>query len=107
MAKDGKTIIITIHQPSSQVYDMFNKLCLMALGEIVYLGPAKKVINIFKQAGYPMIGRDNPAEYCIEELGLKEDEYDDDRRERVMVGFIIRNYRGTLYNLFLEDQTSL
>lgn len=56
LANNGITIVITIHQPSSQVYDMFDKLCLMACGKVVYFGPAKKVINTFRLAGYPIIG---------------------------------------------------
>uniref|UniRef100_A0AC34FVZ7 ABC transporter domain-containing protein n=1 Tax=Panagrolaimus sp. ES5 TaxID=591445 RepID=A0AC34FVZ7_9BILA len=84
LAKEGKTIVLTIHQPSSQIFNMFNKLCLMALGEIVFLGPPKKAAGIFKQAGYPMCGRDNPAEFCIEKLASHEGESEADRRDRVL-----------------------
>uniref|UniRef100_A0AC35G1S5 Uncharacterized protein n=1 Tax=Panagrolaimus sp. PS1159 TaxID=55785 RepID=A0AC35G1S5_9BILA len=83
LAKQGKTIVLTIHQPSSQIFDMFDKLCLMALGQIVFLGPSKKATGIFKQAGYGINGRENPAEFCIEKLALHEGETDDDRKERV------------------------
>uniref|UniRef100_A0A7E5A182 ABC transporter domain-containing protein n=1 Tax=Panagrellus redivivus TaxID=6233 RepID=A0A7E5A182_PANRE len=83
LAEQGKTIILTIHQPSSQVFDQFHKLCLMALGQIVYLGPAKKTVNCFRTAGFPMPGRDNPAEFTIEMLALSDFESEEDRRERV------------------------
>ena len=36
----GKTIISTIHQPSSQSFALFDRLILMADGHIVYQGPA-------------------------------------------------------------------
>uniref|UniRef100_A0AC34R6N0 AAA+ ATPase domain-containing protein n=1 Tax=Panagrolaimus sp. JU765 TaxID=591449 RepID=A0AC34R6N0_9BILA len=83
LAKQGKTIILTIHQPSSQVFDLFDKLCLMAVGDIVYLGPAKKVRGIFKKAGYPLRGRDNPAEFCIGMLAHHQDETEEDRKDRI------------------------
>lgn len=40
--KDGiqRTIIASIHQPSSEVFQLFHNLCLLSSGKIVYFGPA-------------------------------------------------------------------
>ena len=38
--EQGKTIVSTIHQPSSQAFTLFDRLILMADGHIVYQGPA-------------------------------------------------------------------
>jgi len=38
----GKTIIATIHQPSSQCFGYFDKLFLLAEGRIIYQGRALK-----------------------------------------------------------------
>lgn len=46
MAMKGKTIICTIHQPSSEVYAMFDKILLMAEGRVVFLGSPVEA-NIF------------------------------------------------------------
>ena len=43
----GKTIISTIHQPSSQSFALFDRLILMADGHIVYQGPAVESANYF------------------------------------------------------------
>lgn len=37
---EGKTIISTLHQPSSEAYSYFDRLILMSDGNIVYQGPA-------------------------------------------------------------------
>lgn len=34
----GKTVIVTIHQPSSELYEMFDKVMLMAEGRVAFLG---------------------------------------------------------------------
>lgn len=40
--KDGirRTIIASIHQPSSEVFHLFNSLCLLSSGKVIYFGPA-------------------------------------------------------------------
>ena len=38
MAAQGRTIICTIHQPSSEVFAMFDKLLLMADGRVAFMG---------------------------------------------------------------------
>nr|GFB34449.1 ABC transporter G family member 11-like [Tanacetum cinerariifolium] len=35
----GMTVLATIHQPSSQVFGLFNNLCLLSLGKLIYFGP--------------------------------------------------------------------
>ena len=50
--KRGKTIIMVIHQPSSQVFEMFDKLLLMADGKMVYFGDRANVVPYFAGVGY-------------------------------------------------------
>ena len=40
--RDGiqRTIIASIHQPSSEVFQLFHNLCLLSSGETVYFGPS-------------------------------------------------------------------
>ena len=33
------TVLAAIHQPSSQVFGLFNNLCLLSLGKTIYFGP--------------------------------------------------------------------
>lgn len=36
--QDGRTIVASIHQPSSEVFQLFHNLCLLSSGRIVYFG---------------------------------------------------------------------
>ena len=49
LAKKGKTIICTIHQPSSELYELFDKLCLLAEGRLAYIGDLYNVNEFFKR----------------------------------------------------------
>ncbi len=36
IAKTGRTVVSTIHQPSSDIYNRFDKLILLCDGHIIY-----------------------------------------------------------------------
>ncbi|CAG7696963.1 unnamed protein product [Allacma fusca] len=74
MAMRGKTIVCTIHQPSSEVYDMFDSLLLMAEGKVAYLGDAKQVIPFFKELHYDCPLHYNPADFLIQTLAIRPNE---------------------------------
>ena len=38
LAKGGRTVLSVIHQPSSEVFDLFDQLCLLSAGKTVYFG---------------------------------------------------------------------
>jgi len=42
----GRTIISSVHQPSSEVFALFDDLCLLSSGECVYFGDAKLATQV-------------------------------------------------------------
>lgn len=38
MSESGRTIIVTIHQPSSEVFILFDKLLLLSQGKLAFFG---------------------------------------------------------------------
>lgn len=64
LAKDGHTVVASIHQPRSSIFAMFDDVLLMAEGgREVYLGPAGGMLQYFEAMGYPCPGHYNPAEF--------------------------------------------
>jgi ABC-type multidrug transport system ATPase subunit len=49
MAYQGRTIMCTIHQPSSDVFDMFHELILIADGRIAFIGDTKSALEFFSK----------------------------------------------------------
>ena len=49
LARMGKTIICTIHQPSSEIFEMFDSLCLLAEGRQAYIGNINEASEFFKR----------------------------------------------------------
>ncbi|CAG2107829.1 unnamed protein product [Medioppia subpectinata] len=52
MASEGRTIICTIHQPSSQVFELFEHLLLMADGRVAFMGKRTEAQQFFSSIGY-------------------------------------------------------
>ncbi|ONM52849.1 ABC transporter G family member 11 [Zea mays] len=59
------TVVATMHQPSSEVFQLFHGLCLMAYGRMVYFGPASDAIQFFDSNGYPCPMRRNPSDHFL------------------------------------------
>ena len=47
LASQGRTIVCTIHQPSSQIVNLFDKVLLMAEGKTAYLGDVPGANSFF------------------------------------------------------------
>lgn len=65
MASAGKTVICTIHQPSSEVFAMFDRILLMAEGRTAFLGPIDDALHFFARQGMPCPANYNPADFYI------------------------------------------
>ena len=66
----GRAIVCTIHQPSTQVFNQFDTLCLLAFGRVAYFGPRAAAIDYFAAQGFPCPPYSNPADYFIEVLSV-------------------------------------
>ncbi|XP_030522402.2 ABC transporter G family member 15-like isoform X1 [Rhodamnia argentea] len=65
IACDGRTILSAIHQPSSEVFALFDDLYLLSGGETVYLGGAKLAVEFFAEAGFPCPNNRNPSDHFL------------------------------------------
>ena len=56
------TILATIHQPSADLFMMFDRVIVLSEGYTVYSGPPKMVKSYFEQFGLQMTRYSNPAD---------------------------------------------
>jgi len=63
--RQNRTVITIIHQPSSEAFDEFDDLLLLAAGRVLYHGPAKDALAWFKHVGYACPDRTNPADHFM------------------------------------------
>jgi hypothetical protein len=65
LARRGRTIVITIHQPRSEIWELFDRVILLAHGSCIYSGETKDCLPHFESLGYEIPAFVNPSEYLI------------------------------------------
>ncbi|KAL8961415.1 MAG: hypothetical protein Q9193_002020 [Seirophora villosa] len=66
LAAKGRTIIVTIHQPRSEIWNLFDRLVLLSEGNLIYSGLASESILHFHRLGHTLPEYMNPAEFLID-----------------------------------------
>lgn len=73
MAKEEKKIIVfTIHQPSSEIFNLLDKICILADGKTIYFGPKDDCLPCFSDVfRLPCKESYNPFEHFIDTTTLE------------------------------------
>ncbi|XP_076247033.1 ATP-binding cassette sub-family G member 4 [Calliopsis andreniformis] len=83
LARQGRTIICTIHQPSASVFQLFDLVYVLAKGECLYHGATDQLIPYLENIKLPCPMYHNPADYVIE---LACGEYGEDKIRLLISG---------------------
>ena len=70
LAQKGRTVIVTIHQPRSEIWSLFDNVILLTRGSPAYTGNAKDCLEYFAGLGYEMPPYTNPAEHLIDVVSV-------------------------------------
>ncbi|KAG5574617.1 hypothetical protein H5410_054751 [Solanum commersonii] len=63
--QDMRTIVASIHQPSSEVFELFDNLCLLSYGKTIYFGSSSKANEFFAVNGFPCPYMRNPSDHYL------------------------------------------
>ncbi|KAK9051138.1 hypothetical protein SSX86_027764 [Deinandra increscens subsp. villosa] len=114
LARGGRSVVSTIHQPSSRLYWMFDKVVVLADGCPVYSGQAGRVMEYLASIGFvPGFSLMNPADFLLDlasgvALSTNPDDHQQGRpdceedRDSVK-SFLISSYKKTLHPLIKDD----
>ncbi|KAK4750036.1 hypothetical protein SAY87_027485 [Trapa incisa] len=64
----GRTIVVCIHQPSSEVFQFFDTLCLLSSGRTVFFGPTADATEFFTLNGFPCPTLQNPSDHFLKTI---------------------------------------
>ncbi|XP_008550685.1 ATP-binding cassette sub-family G member 4 [Microplitis demolitor] len=81
LARQNRTIVCTIHQPSASLFQLFDHVLILAKGTCLYQGATGQLIPFLESVKLPCPMYHNPADYAIE---LACGEYGDDKIETLI-----------------------
>ncbi|XP_074102486.1 protein scarlet-like [Cotesia typhae] len=89
-AHRGRTVLCTIHQPSSSIFDEFDRIILVADGRIAFAGTKAAAIDFFSKQGYECPSNYNPADFLVATLAITPREEETSRRtaQRICDAFL-------------------
>ncbi|CAE8676936.1 unnamed protein product, partial [Polarella glacialis] len=65
LAAAGVPVLCTVHQPSSEIFAMFDDVIIFHAGEVVYHGPTQELAAYFQSLGYACPSNFNPADHVM------------------------------------------
>ncbi|KAE8733605.1 ABC transporter G family member 21 [Hibiscus syriacus] len=96
LAKGGRTVALTIHQPSSRLFYMFHKLLLLSEGNPLYFGHGSTAMDHFSSIGYSPSFAMNPADFLLDLAnGIPSDE--SPKEQILMKETVISAYKTSIY----------
>ncbi|KAF0735847.1 hypothetical protein Ae201684P_021528 [Aphanomyces euteiches] len=66
VAKSGRIVVMSVHQPSTKSFLKLDKVLLLAKGKIMYSGPSSTVASYFANLGMPCNENENIADHILD-----------------------------------------
>ncbi|XP_077351107.1 ATP-binding cassette sub-family G member 5 isoform X2 [Festucalex cinctus] len=66
LARRNRIVVVTIHQPRSELFTVFNRIALMSRGELVFCGQPDEMVDFFSRCGYECPEYCNPFDIYVD-----------------------------------------
>ncbi|KAI1316673.1 ATP-binding cassette sub- G member 2 [Mortierella claussenii] len=116
LAHKGRTVILTVHQPRSDIYELFDDLLLLSKGKVVYFGKSQTAAAYFESLGHECPVGWNVADYFLDLITLHQDNGTNDDGEaststtedfaQKYSDYLAHNPEAQLTQLLREQQSS-
>uniref|UniRef100_H3CPU7 ATP-binding cassette, sub-family G (WHITE), member 8 n=1 Tax=Tetraodon nigroviridis TaxID=99883 RepID=H3CPU7_TETNG len=75
LARGNRLILLSVHQPRSDIFQLFDLVVLLSSGSAVYCGAARDMVSYFTTLGHPCPRYCNPSDFYVDLISI-------DRRSR-------------------------
>lgn len=66
IARSGRTVVLTIHQPRSDIVQLFDQVLILARGKTAFFGTGKEMTKYFQNLGFKCPPNYNPADFVLD-----------------------------------------
>ncbi|KAG0658490.1 hypothetical protein C6P46_005733 [Rhodotorula mucilaginosa] len=94
LASDGRTIVVSIHQPRSDIWQMFdNALLLVKGGRTAYSGPANAILPFFAKVGKECPPHFNPADFVIDAVSVDYHSVEEEAASKASIDHLVAAWK--------------
>jgi ABC-type multidrug transport system ATPase subunit len=98
LASEGRTLVVTIHQPRSDLFAHFGSILLLARGgHPVYAGPSREMLSHFSKQGYHCPQHINPADFALDLITVDLQHASREAASRAKVRSLIESWTPDLF----------
>lgn len=65
LAKNGRTVVAIIHQPSTEIMSRFDNVMCLCDGKMVFDGPVNQISRFFIETNFPPALHTNPTDHLM------------------------------------------
>ncbi|RZC51273.1 hypothetical protein C5167_019692 [Papaver somniferum] len=104
-ASEGhRTVLVSIHQPSSKLFYMFHKILLLSDGNPLFFGRGNETMGYFSSIRYSSLVAVNLCDFLVDLAnGVHLGDLDEERRKDVKQHLVLA-YKNNLLNRLKEEQ---
>ncbi|XP_072292560.1 ATP-binding cassette sub-family G member 8 [Eucyclogobius newberryi] len=70
LARGNRLVLLSVHQPRSDIFQLFDQVVLLSSGSAVYCGAARDIVPYFTALGYPCPRYCNPSDFYVDLISI-------------------------------------
>ncbi|XP_026166011.1 ATP-binding cassette sub-family G member 8 isoform X2 [Mastacembelus armatus] len=70
LARGNRLVLLSVHQPRSDIFQLFDLVVLLSSGSAVYCGAAREMVPYFTSLGYPCPRYCNPSDFYVDLISI-------------------------------------
>ncbi|KAL3538677.1 hypothetical protein ACH5RR_002043 [Cinchona calisaya] len=105
----GMTVVVSLHQPSSEIFKLLDNLCLLSLGRTIYFGSSNAVNQFFSTNAFSCSHLQNPADEYLQRINTDfieevESSVEEQTTKMEIIDMLVESYASSeIYNLILGE----
>lgn len=64
--QDNLVTVFTVHQPSTAIFNLFDRVMLLTMGRLAFVGAGNEIAAYLQSVGRPLPAQTNPAEFMLD-----------------------------------------
>ncbi|KAM3606947.1 uncharacterized protein V6R79_026200 [Siganus canaliculatus] len=107
LARGNRLVLLSVHQPRSDIFQLFDLVVLLSSGSAVYCGAARDMVPYFTSLGYPCPRYCNPSDFYVDLISIDRRSLDQEaeclQRATNLAGQFMEKVKDTEDHMWITD----